>query len=66
MNWIHEAEAKPTKWEIVTARCENSSGETVELDAYWTGQYWRIIGEKSGVKRLKIKTWSSKTTPQSQ
>ena len=65
MQWVQEDEAKPSKWEVVTARCENSSGDVVELDAYWTGQNWRIIGQKSGVKRLHVKLCASKVAAES-
>jgi hypothetical protein len=66
MQWIYERDAKPTKWEIVIAHCENSSGEIIELDAYWTGQYWRIIGEKQGLRRIQVTSWSSKITVESE
>jgi hypothetical protein len=65
MCWVYEADTKPTKWEVVTARCENSSGDVVESDAYWTGQHWRIIGEKAVVKRLHVTMWSSKVATES-
>jgi hypothetical protein len=66
MCWVSEGDAKPTKWEVVTARCENSSGHVVELDAYWTGQSWRIIGQKSGVRRLRVTRWASKVAAEPQ
>jgi hypothetical protein len=66
MQWIYEGDAKPMKWEIVIARCENSSGDIIELDAYWTGQYWRIIGEKAGLRRIQVARWSSKIAADSE
>jgi hypothetical protein len=60
MQWVQEDEAKPSKWEVVAARCENSSGDVVDLDAYWTGQCWRIIGQKSVDKRLRVTLWAFK------
>jgi hypothetical protein len=66
MQWIYEGDTKPTKWEIVIAHCENSSGDIIVLDAYWTGQYWRIIGEKAGFRRLHVTMWSSKVATESE
>ena len=60
MNWVYVEDAMPIKWDIVRAHCENLSGEVTELDAYWTGQYWRIIGASQGLEDLQVTMWAQK------
>jgi hypothetical protein len=59
MQWVADIRVKPQPWEIVVAWCTDASGNAVEMDAYWTGQFWRILGHKREVE-LRVTMWAYK------
>jgi|HubBroStandDraft_5_1064220.scaffolds.fasta_scaffold16902_1 hypothetical protein len=60
MQWSSVEVEKPQAWKIVIARCENRRGEITEVEAYWTGQMWRVLGNKDGHKELWVREWAHK------
>lgn len=60
MNWIPSEDGKPEKWTLVIVRCENHSGTNFELEGFWTGSAWRIVGYKQRRQDLRVTTWAYK------
>jgi len=48
----------PKKWDVVTIRCDDLEGGRIELKAYWTGQFWRVVGEKGGSQGISVTSWT--------
>ena len=60
MHWILEADAKPEVWKAVIVKCEDRAGNVFELEGFWTGSAWRIVGDKNRHKYFRVKMWASK------
>ena len=60
MHWILEPDAKPEPWKLVIVQCEDRAGKILELEGFWTGCDWRIVGDKNRRKYLRVKMWASK------
>ncbi len=60
MNWIPAEDSKPEKWTLVVVQCETQAGTTVELEGFWTGCAWRIVGYKQRRQELRVTTWAYK------
>jgi hypothetical protein len=41
-------------------RCETNAGDIVELEGFWTGTFWRIVGNKNYGTDLSVKMWARK------
>lgn len=59
MKWTLEPDGKPQRWKVVNVHCEDRSGEILELEGFWTGGSWRIIGYKPGRRDLLVTEWAS-------
>jgi hypothetical protein len=59
-HWIPEPDAKPKVWKVVTVRCETNAGDIVELEGFWTGTFWRVVGNKNYGTDLSVKMWARK------
>jgi hypothetical protein len=59
MQWVSNVGVRPRPWEIVVARCTGASGDEVEMEAYWTGQVWRILGRKNAME-MRVTMWAYK------
>jgi hypothetical protein len=60
MNWVLEGSSKPERWKLVTLQCESQLGYVLEIEAFWTGFTWRIIGNKHGLDSHEIRRWAYK------
>ena len=61
MEWVLEADAKPDQWRVVDVHCEGRAGDILILEAFWTGATWRIIGNKHGLRHLRVTMWANKS-----
>lgn len=61
MHWILEPDAKPEAWKLVIVRCETDAGDILELEGFWNGSAWRIVGNKNRRRDLRVKMWARKT-----
>jgi hypothetical protein len=62
MKWTSTDISKPKSWEVVTIRCVNALGDISEMPGYWTGQLWRVVGDKTNLKGLTVTSWTSEKT----
>ena len=60
MHWILEPDAKPPAWSLVIVQCEDRAGKILELEGFWTGSVWRIVGDKNRRGELCVTKWAHK------
>jgi hypothetical protein len=60
MHWILTPDAKPEIWKLVTVGCETDAGDILELEGFWNGRVWRIVGNRNYGTDLSVKMWARK------
>jgi hypothetical protein len=49
--------AKPKRYTLVTLRCTGRDGQILQRQGFWTGDTWRIIGDKYKL-HIRVVEWS--------
>lgn len=55
MHSILEPDAKLEPRKLVIVQCEDCAGKILELEGFWTGGDWRIVGDKNRRKHLRVR-----------